>query len=106
MWNNNNIYIGEDYDWIETIYRNHAKNRDTELANKKVYYAKNRQQILNNKRDYLAQVTTLRDQVRKLDAKYPNVISNEDRLKLQTAHGCRNKTYLKSLLQKFTDLNY
>ena len=83
----------------------YAKNRDTELANKKVYYAENKQQILNSKREYLLQITALREQVRSLDSKYPNVISDEDRTRLQTAHGCRNKTYLKSLLQKFTDLD-
>lgn len=83
----------------------YAKNRAIELVNKKAYYTENRQQILDNKRDYLLQVKALREQVRNLDTKYPTIISNEDRLKLQTAHGCRNKTYLKSLLQKFTDLN-
>jgi hypothetical protein len=85
--------------------KRYAKNREAELADKKVYYTENRQQILDSKREYLSLVTTLRAQVRDLDAKYPDVISDEDRVKLQTAHGCRNKTYLYGLLQKFTDLN-
>lgn len=91
--------------YLEQYRKRYAKNKEAELADKKVYYAKNRQQILDNKREYLSLVTTLRAQVRDLDAKYPNVISDEDRVKLQTAHGCRNKTYLYGLLQKFTDLS-
>lgn len=83
----------------------YAENRETELASKKIYYAENRQQILDSKREYLSLITALREQVRNLDAKYPNIISNEDRVKLQTAHGCRNKNYLKSLLQKFKELD-
>lgn len=83
----------------------YTKNRAAELANKKVYYAENRQQILDSKREYLSVITALREQVHNLDTKYPNVISDEDHVKLQTAHGCRNKTYLNSLLQKFTELN-
>ncbi len=90
---------------LDKCKERYAKHRDAELASKKVYYTENRQQILDNKREHLLQIATLREQIRNLDTQYPNVISDEDRVKLQTAHGSRNKTWLKSLLQKFTDLN-
>lgn len=83
----------------------YAENRNAILADKKVYYIENHQQILDSKRAYNSLIIALRTQVRNLDTQYPNVISDEDHIKLQTAHSCRNKTYLKSLLQKFIDLN-